>query len=117
MIPTVTVSADKNPDFSTDPGSATKDQVFLLSITEANKYFNSDGAMKCEPSDYVVAKIGEGESGHCRWWLRSPGRDQGYAAHVTAPIGNTDAFVFLGGNYVQDGYTAVRPAMWIDLNH
>lgn len=35
MIPTATVSADKNPDSSTDPGNATQDKVFLLSITEA----------------------------------------------------------------------------------
>lgn len=44
MIPTVTVSADKNPDYSTNPGNATQDQVFLLSITEVNKYFSSDSA-------------------------------------------------------------------------
>ncbi len=28
MIPTVTVPADKNPDYSTNPGNATQDQVF-----------------------------------------------------------------------------------------
>ena len=44
MIPTVTVSADKNPDYSTNPGNATQDQVFLLSITEVNKYFSSYSA-------------------------------------------------------------------------
>lgn len=49
MIPTVTVSADKNPDYSTNPGNATQDQVFLLSITEVNKHFSSDGARQCKP--------------------------------------------------------------------
>ncbi|MCQ2603381.1 MAG: DUF6273 domain-containing protein, partial [Clostridia bacterium] len=34
-----TVSADKNPSYSTNPGNATSDNVFLLSIAEVNKYF------------------------------------------------------------------------------
>ena len=50
-IPTVTVSADKKHGHSANPGNATQDQVFLLSITEANKYFNSTGARQCEPTD------------------------------------------------------------------
>ena len=74
MIPTVTVSADKNPDYSTNPGNATQDQVFLLSITEVNKYFSSDSARQCKPTDYAVANgAWESDSGNCWWWLRSPG--------------------------------------------
>lgn len=83
MIPTVTVSADKNPDYSTNPGNATQDQVFLLSITEVNKYFSSDSARLCKPTDYAVANgVGENDSGNCWWWLRSPGVYQGSAAYV-----------------------------------
>lgn len=37
MIPTITVSKDKNPDYTTNPGSVTQDKIFLLSITEANE--------------------------------------------------------------------------------
>ena len=55
MIPTVTVSADKNPGYSTNPGKATQDQVFLLSVPDANKYFSSDSARQCKPTDYAVA--------------------------------------------------------------
>ena len=47
------VSADKNPKYSTNPGNATKDNVFLLSIVEANKYFKSDDARKCAPTGTV----------------------------------------------------------------
>lgn len=36
LIPTVTVSADRNPGYDTNPGNPTKDKVFLLSIDEAN---------------------------------------------------------------------------------
>ena len=112
MIPTVTVSADKNPDYSTNPGNATQDQVFLLSITEVNKYFSSDSARQCEPTDFAVANgAWESDSGNCWLWLRSPGNYQDTAAIV-------DYFgdVFESGNSVDDDTNAVRPALWIDLN-
>ena len=112
MIPTVTVSADKNPEYSTNPGNATQDQVFLLSITEVNKYFSSDSARQCKPTDYAVANgASEGSSGNCWWWLRSPGFHQIRAAGVGIGGG-----VGEDGIFVDDGDIAVRPALWIDLN-
>ena len=111
MIPTVMVSADKNPNYSTNPGNATQDQVFLLSITEANKYFNSDSARQCEPRDYAVAKgTWESDSGNCWWWLRSPGYTQNRAATV-----NDGGYVYGFGYNVDYDEGAVRPALWIDL--
>jgi len=112
MIPTATVSADKNPEYSTNPGNATQDQVFLLSITEVNKYFSSDSARQCEPTDYAVAN-GAWESGgsNCWWWLRSPGRDQSRVVGVGSSGGVDEA-----GDDVNFAYIAVRPALWIDLN-
>lgn len=113
MIPTVTVSADKNPDYSTNPGNATQDQVFLLSITEVNKHFSSDGARQCKPSDYAVANGAyvNSSNGNCWWWLRSPGGGQ-----LTAAFVNRDGGVNEGGNGVGSVIPAVRPALWIDLN-
>lgn len=112
MIPTVTVSADKNPYYSTNPGNATQDQVFLLSITEANKYFNSNGAIRCEPTDYAVANgARESDNGNCWWWLRSPGYTHYYAANVY-DIG----VVYENGYVVYNDNSAVRPAMWIDID-
>lgn len=112
MIPTVTVSADKNPDYSTNPGNATQDQVFLLSITEVNKYFSSCGARQCKPTDYAVANGAcEYDSGNCCWWLRSPGCGQDDAAYVNDYGADIDYGTF-GDSY----YLAVRPALWIDLN-
>lgn len=119
MIPTVTVSADKNPDFSTNPGNATQDQVFLLSITEVNKYFSFDSARQCKPTDYAVAN-GAWGSGNW-WWLRSPGYDQRNAASVYYggdvseggyDVGDVNEY----GRSVDDDIIAVRPALWIDLN-
>ena len=108
MIPTVTVSADKNPNYSTNPGNATQDQVFLLSITEANKYFS-----QCKATEYAVAggAYVNSDNGNCWWWLRSPGRDQSRAAYV-----NRDGDVSEIGCLVDFDYYAVRPALWIDLN-
>ena len=112
MIPTVTVSADKNPDYSTNPGNATQDQVFLLSITEVNKYFSSDSARQCKHTDYAVANgAWESDSGNCRWWLRSPGFYQLLAASVLSG-GDVSGF----GSSVDRDDIAVRPALWIDLN-
>ena len=113
MIPTVTVSADKNPNYSTNPGNATQDQVFLLSITEANKYFSSDSARQCKATEYAVAggAYVNSDNGNCWWWLRSPGDNQCYAAIVFS-----GGDVHEGGDGVYNGRRAVRPALWIDLN-
>ena len=113
MIPTVTVSADKNPDYSTNPSNTTQDQVFLLSITEANKYFSSDSARQCKPTEYAVAggAYVNSSNGNCGWWLRSPGFRQYNAAYV-----DRDGVVIAGGSGVDGGLDAVRPALWIDLN-
>ena len=113
MIPTVTVSADKNPNYSTNPGNATQDQVFLLSITEENKYFSSDSARQCKATEYAVAggAYVNSDNGNCWWWLRSPGNDQDGAAGV-----DRDGDVIVYGNDVDIVNYAVRPALWIDLN-
>ena len=109
---TVTVSADKNPEYSTNPGKDTQDQVFLLSITEANKYFSSDRARQCEPTYYAVDNgAWESNSGNCWWWLRSPGIDQNRAAGVRN-VGDVYEYGF--SVFYDDA--AVRPALWIDPN-
>lgn len=110
MIPTVTVSVDKNLEYSTNPGNSTQDQVFLLSITEAIKHFGSGSARKCKPTDYVIANGAYVNNGNCWWWLRSPGFDQSSAAFVS----NTGS-VQEHGEYVNYDYGAVRPALWIDI--
>ena len=110
MIPAVTVSAD----YSTNPGNTTQDQVFLLSITEANKYFSSDSARQCKPTDYAVANgafVNVFNGNYCWWWLRSPGYNQVSAAYV-----DDDGDVDAHGDDVLYALYAVRPALWIDLN-
>jgi len=112
MIPTVMVSAEKNPEYGTNPGKATKDRVFLLSITEAYKYFSSDRARQCQPTDYAGANgAWVDKSGNCEWWLRSPGAGTNFAAKFF-----TDGDLAEAGENVREDDNAVRPALWINLN-
>lgn len=105
------ITADKNPKHDTAPGNATTDKVFLLSTDEANKYFSSDSARQCKPTDYAVANGAKSASGNCWWWLRSPGGSQDGASGVSY-IGS----VGVGGIRVDIDRFAVRPAMWINLD-
>lgn len=117
MIASSTITADKNPSYSTSPGNNTTDKVFLLSINEVNKYFKSDDARKCAPTDYAIAQGAWTSDGYktggratCWWWLRSPGYGSDYAARVDR-VGSVDR----GGSFVNRGDVAVLPAMWIGL--
>jgi len=118
LIPLVSVSADKNPKFSTNPGNATKDKVFLLSVTEEEKYLTTNEFSKCVPTDYAKAKgawtsesnkTANGEA-TCWWWLRSPGYPQ-----VTAAGVRSDGTVCYAGSEVNNAERCVRPALWISL--
>ena len=118
MIPTVTVSADKNPEYDTDPGNATQDQVLLLSIVEARKYFASSEARMCVPTAYAIfnglytsSRYSKDGEGTCLWWLRSPGYNQISAARVNND-GSVDEYSY---DVDCDNY-AVRPAMWISID-
>ncbi len=111
IIPTVTVSADKNSDYNTNTGKATQDKVFLLSITEANKYFASDAGRLCKPTAYAEANGVFFWNGGCFWWLRSPGYRQDYAASVFSRGAVDEA-----GTEVDADFLAVRPALWIDIS-
>ena len=105
MIST-TVTADRNPEYDTSPGNDTTDKVFLLSITEVNRYFSSDEARKCDQTAYARRLSYKSNT---VWWLRSPGSKSGLVA-IVDPDGSVR---YYGYNVISDG--AVRPAMWIDL--
>lgn len=117
MILVTTVSADKNPQYSTNPGAATRDQVFLLSVTEVDKYFSSAGVGQCGPTDYAVANgAWKGDKGGYWVWLRSPGIDPDFAASVSYDAYNSsDVLPFCIGKPVDTDSGSVRPAMWIEL--
>ena len=110
------VKAEKNPNYSANPGKDTTDSVFLLSIAEVGTYFGDDASRRCAPTDYAV-KNGASVSGDtadgqasCGWWLRSPGYDSSYASFVRCD-GSVDYFGFI----VSYGNNGVRPCMWVRL--
>ena len=111
MIQNTSVSAHSNPRFQTTVGNNTKDKVFLLSIREANMYFNSDDDRLCEGTDYCKAQGANIDKvGNCTWWLRSPGNSNQTAAHV-----KTNGSVgYVGDSIIHSDYT-VRPALFIYL--
>ena len=113
IIASSTVTADKNPEYNDiSPGNNTTDKVFLLSITEVNKYFSSDSARQCRGTAYCYAQDAykDRKNGNCLWWLRSPGKFSYYAAYVA-----DDGYVSCYGNYNSNDDKAVRPALWINL--
>ena len=117
MIKSTKVTADANPEYDTDPGNDTTDKVFLLSINEGNKYFSSDEARRCVPTEYAIEQGAWTSDSYtvdgkatCWWWLRSPG---GYSDNA--------AIVDIGGDVDYDGrnvdldYICVRPAFNLNL--
>lgn len=115
-------------------GFPTQDKVFLLSLAEANQYLGvayryttseqkeayrylgecfdaSPNTGACAyPTEYLMAKWNwPVKNGVARWWLRSPGKYQSYAAY----IGYDGS---LQCDTVNEVAFCVRPVMWVDLS-
>lgn len=113
------VSADENPEWIVDPGNATIDKMFLLSIAEAEKYFATNESRRCSLTAYAKAPGASTSSRDtttddettCGWWLRSPGENQYYAAFVRSD-GSIDCE---GVRVIWKIVPYFRPAMWIEL--
>ena len=105
-----TVTADKNPKYSTPPGKKTTDKIFLLSISEVERYFNSDKARQCGATAYAKAENASGS-----WWLRTPGATDNFFGYEVAYV-IANGQISYGGTRPSGGGMGVRPAMWISLN-
>lgn len=111
LIQSSTITADKNPSYSTSPGDDTTDKVFLLSISEVDKYLGSDSERQCQGTAYCCAQGADKTSNdNCWWWLRSPGRKANFAAYVSS-----SGSVHLDGDGVGSVGGVLRPALWINL--
>lgn len=111
MIPVTTVTAEANPQFDTNPGNDTQDQVFVLSAPQALQYESYPEIMLCQPTESSLKQgVCVNENNHCSWWLRSPGMIPADTTAVS-PLG----YVYEYGNYVFFNFFGVRPAMWITL--
>lgn len=112
------ITNDGNPDNGTYGGPDTEDLVFLLSIDEAEKYFESDSDRQAERTTFAREQAikwdesnEEDKEGSRPWWLRSPGH-----ASYEALIVWDDGSVSTLGIDVSLHYPGVRPAMWVDIS-
>ena len=103
-----------------DGGNDTEDRVFLLSISEAESYFNSNGARMCTPTDYAKKRGAPSTYEYTKggrdigyWWLRSP-RTQNTRFYKAANV-RRDGSINYNGTRVDSNLLGVRPAMWINL--
>ncbi|MBR4332480.1 MAG: hypothetical protein IKP72_07390 [Clostridia bacterium] len=87
-------------------GNNTQDNVFVLSVDEAEKYLTDKNIADLHASAYADGKK---HNSYLSYWLRSPGRLTDDAAIVK--YGKVDVY---GDQTTFDH--AVRPAIWIDLN-
>ena len=110
-IQTVTVTADPNPDYDTDPGNDTQDRIFVLSLKEYAELFRSADDRLCKPTAYTIAMGAyvNSDLNYCCPWARTPGYEASYAANLYS-----DGDFYTSGDNVDSFIITVRPAMWID---
>ena len=120
MIFEARIINDDNPEYGTNGGPDTRDNVFCLSVDEARIYYENAKERICYPTVYAKEHgVWTSASGGCDWWLRSPGDDADSAVVV-----DPDGYLFLSGNGIAGGLdvdfetivaieTAVRPALWM----
>ena len=108
--------------WDTNGGNNTQDKLFLLSYTEANRYFGvthdnkNNTESRTARTAYSVTQGAYARSDYLTtdgsvagwWWLRSPGSYQNSAAYVSS-----DGSLYL--DYVYYARTCVRPAFWLNL--
>ena len=106
-----------NPKYGTEGGEVTVDRVFILSIDEANKYFDKKEDRMAIPTRYALTRGGyestalEIKGTRTGWWfLRSPGGSRSAAAAI-----ETDGAIYLIGSNVDNFSAIVRPAIWVEL--
>ena len=107
MIPCVTVTGngyyqiDYHQNDYFYPSNNTTDRIFLLSVDEANQYFDNDAARSCRGW----------------WWLRTPVENLDkyhYRYHYT--VYSVSDRGIISTLYSFNESLGVRPAMWIDLS-
>lgn len=118
LILSTKVTADENTRWSSrydrqGEGNSTRDQIFLLSIIEAEKYLISSNATYFQPTEYAIAngaKLWGMDNKSYLCWLRTIGADQDMASEMDQD-GEIDSY----GVPVDRTSISVRPVMWIGL--
>ncbi|MBO7183995.1 MAG: hypothetical protein J6V49_07665 [Bacteroidales bacterium] len=99
-----------------DGGNNTYDRVFLLSVNEAQTYFQSNNARKTQATQYALSKgvYFNKSTNSVTWLLRSPGDRANVASYVRLP-GDIDLSQ-IGWDDDVYYYAGLRPAIWVDVS-
>lgn len=114
-IVTTRLEPEQNPYYGTDPGTATEDKVFILSASEAEKYFASDSDRCCLASRYLY-ECSLKTIDHNAWWLRTPGKNAKHAVCVSGIITGSGEL----GSIDYEGESCssslcIRPVIWLSI--
>ena len=93
------------------PATLAREKVFLLSFDQAEGLFDSAESRICTCTDYAKSRgVWLDDAGACRWWLRTPSKNDNHACLVLS-----DGNLFAYGSFVDNDKYAVRPALWLAL--
>lgn len=112
IITTSIVNIDSLDHFSNIVGEEeTEDDVFLLSLDEAEKYYADDDSRKCQVTEYAVTQgaFKTSKDSLCWWWLRSIGY------HLDTAYDVSDYGILGMNSNVKNDSVAIRPALWVYL--
>lgn len=87
----------------------TEDEIFLLSSSEAEMYYEDSTSRQAQGSDYAKCQGLDVYGDNSSWWLRSPNYNDTYFTRFVHNVGN------INFAYVYDTCYGVRPALWIIL--
>ncbi len=107
-----TVINSDNAKHNTPGGNDTQDKIFLPSIDEAEKYFETDELRRAQGTEFAASsglKLDKSilYAGNSVWWLRTPGLKAFHACYV-----NNDGVIYPTVNVNIENF-GVRPAMWV----
>lgn len=113
IIPTSHVVNDDNPLYGTNGGNDTYDKAFLLSIKEAQDYFETNQSRMTSATELAKLHYAYADPfDNTTWWLRSPSFKSNKAAVVA-----DDGEIYIGAYHkVTDMIFATRPALRVDLS-
>ena len=98
------ILAEVDETHELNPGENTRDKVFLLSISEYERYFLTQGKKwRCLVWDKKKQKLIDRQC-----WLRNYGCDRYHAAFI-----GRSGSVHAGGSLVESPRNAVRPLIWV----
>lgn len=113
------VETEDNSLYGTDGGAESVDQIFVLSVKEAEYYLTKkeerrtqiEPPVNKEKIDWSNDTLHEDTTDFYGWWLRTPGDTDKKMVYVSG-FGE----IHLEGVLADDLWMSVRPAMWVDLN-